>query len=106
MGFTPAHRLPAGMAVWLVQRGKVMHTGLGPNELEGERMGCSRCGGITAAELIAAMEQLVCDETAITGSYCHCHDIDGSMWTCLLPEDKNPMAEPSNDRGRWERERS
>ncbi len=62
-------------------------------------MSCPRCGGMSAAELLAAIEQLVCEETVITGPYCHCHDVDGSMWACLLPEEKNATVEPPNDRG-------
>lgn len=61
-------------------------------------MSCPRCGGMSAAELAAAMNQLVCEMTAITGPRCHCTAIDGSMWGCLLPEEKYSVAEPPNDR--------
>lgn len=59
-------------------------------------MSCPRCGGILATELVAARYQLACEKTVITDPYCHCHDIDGSMWACLLPEEKAPAAEPPN----------
>lgn len=67
-------------------------------------MSCPRCGGMLAAELAAAMDQLVCEMTIITGPHCHCNVIEGSMWACLLPEEKAPAAEPPNDRGIPERQ--
>lgn len=50
-----------------------------------------------AAELVAAMYQLVCETRVMMGPYCHCHDIDGSMWASLLLEEKAPAAEPQSD---------
>jgi hypothetical protein len=67
-------------------------------------MSCPRCGGISVAELAAAMDALVCKKTVFEGSYCHCDD-DGSMWACLLPEEKATATESLDDRKTSERER-
>lgn len=61
-------------------------------------MSCPRCGGILVAELTKAMEQLICEKTIIEGPYCHCDDVDGSMWASLLPEDKSTEKEALADR--------
>jgi hypothetical protein len=68
-------------------------------------MSCVCCGGILAAELAAAMDQLVCEMTIFTGPHCHCNVIDGSMWACLLPEEKATAAEALDDRETSEKER-
>lgn len=69
-------------------------------------MGCPRCGGMSVAELVAAMHRLVCEKTILTGPYCHCHDVESSMWACWLPEEKGPAVEPLTDCRASERERS
>lgn len=68
-------------------------------------MSCPRCGGISVAELAATMDALVCKKTVFEGSYCHCDDVDGSMWACLLPEEKTTAAESLDDLETSERER-
>jgi len=67
-------------------------------------MSCPRCGGISVAELAAAMDALVCKKTVFEDSYCHCDD-DDSMWACLLPEEKATATESLDDRKTSERER-
>ena len=42
-------------------------------------MSCQRCGGMLAAELAAAMYELVCSRVVIETRYCHCDDIDSPM---------------------------
>lgn len=37
-------------------------------------MSCPRCEGMSAAELAAAMDALVCEKTLFKGSYCHRED--------------------------------
>jgi bacterioferritin len=51
-------------------------------------MSCPCCGGISAAELVAAMDQLVCDKTVLEGPYCHCDDVDGCKRAPSLPAEK------------------
>jgi hypothetical protein len=41
-------------------------------------MSCQRCGGVSAAELTAAMYDLVCGRAVIENRYCHCDDDKGS----------------------------
>ncbi len=83
------------MTAWQATRGKPVR--ITKPEEGTNTLSCPRCGGMLAAELVAAMYQLVCEKRVMTGPYCHCHDIDGSMWASLLPEEKAPAAEPPND---------
>ena len=69
-------------------------------------MGCPRCGGMSVTELVAAMHRLVCEKTILTAPYCHCHDVEDSMWACSLPEGKAPAEEPPTDCRAPEMERS
>jgi len=46
-------------------------------------MSCQRCGGVLAAELAAAMYELVCGRVVIENRYCHCDDDEGPMQTNL-----------------------
>ena len=39
-------------------------------------MSCRRCGGMLAAELAAAMWELVCTRVVIETRYCHCDDVE------------------------------
>jgi len=42
-------------------------------------MSCQRCGGVLAAELAAAMYDLVCGRGVIESRYCHCDDVESPM---------------------------
>jgi|KBSSwiStaDraftv2_1062776.scaffolds.fasta_scaffold1446719_2 hypothetical protein len=42
-------------------------------------MSCERCGGVLAAELAAAMCDLVCERVVIMSRYCHCDDVESSV---------------------------
>lgn len=42
-------------------------------------MSCQRCGGVLAAELAAAMYELVCGRVVIENRHCHCDDFEGPM---------------------------
>ena len=46
-------------------------------------MSCQRCGGVLAAELAAAMYELVCGRVVIENRYCHCDDDEGPVQTNL-----------------------
>lgn len=49
-------------------------------------MSCQRCGGMLAVDLVAAMDELVCEWAVIDGPYCHCDEVDGSMRADSLGE--------------------
>jgi hypothetical protein len=49
-------------------------------------MSCQRCGGVLAAELAAAMYELVCGRAVIENRHCHCADVEGPELTNLSRE--------------------
>lgn len=49
-------------------------------------MSCQRCGGVLAAELAAAMYELVCGRAVIESRHCHCADVEGPELTNLSRE--------------------
>jgi len=55
-------------------------------------MSCQRCGGVLAAELAAAMYELVCGRVVIENRYCHCDDIEGSVHAKLSWEGRGALA--------------
>lgn len=42
-------------------------------------MSCPRCGGMSAADLVAAMDELICGWAVIDGPYCHCDEAGSSI---------------------------
>ncbi len=57
-------------------------------------MSCPRCGGMSAVDLAAAMDELVCGWAVIEGPYCHCDEIEGSQRACPLRDKSDNSAEP------------
>jgi len=55
-------------------------------------MSCQRCGGVLAAELAAAMYELVCGRVVIENRYCHCDDAEGPVQTNLPWEGRSALA--------------
>ncbi len=51
-------------------------------------MSCQRCGGMLAAELAAAMYELVCGRVVIENRYCHCDDVEGPVQVDLPREEE------------------
>jgi hypothetical protein len=49
-------------------------------------MSCQRCGGVLAAELVAAMYELVCERAVIESRHCHCADVEDPELTNLSRE--------------------
>jgi hypothetical protein len=49
-------------------------------------MSCQRCGGVLAAELAAAMYELVCGRVVIENRYCHCDDVESPVQVDLPRE--------------------
>ena len=49
-------------------------------------MSCQRCGGVLAAELAAAMYELVCERAVIESRHCHCADVEDPELTNLPRE--------------------
>lgn len=90
MVFTAAHRLVVEMTV----RRAWTDDGIGRRE---NRVRYPQCRGISAAELAAALDQLVGEKTVIEDTECHYDDVDSSMGAYLLPEEKTAMAEASDD---------
>jgi hypothetical protein len=61
-------------------------------------MSCPRCGGMSAAELATAMNELVCDKAVIEGPHCHCDEVDSPMEACPLREQNaTPEALPDEN---------
>ena len=56
-------------------------------------MSCPSCGGMSAAELVAATEELVCKRSVFEGPHCHCDVVDGPTPACSGPERKAVHAE-------------
>lgn len=56
-------------------------------------MSCSRCGGMSAADLAAAMDELVCGWAVIEGPYCHCDEVESSMRARPLRDKRDNLAE-------------
>ncbi|MDF0668494.1 MAG: hypothetical protein P0119_20795 [Nitrospira sp.] len=59
-------------------------------------MSCPRCGGMSAADLAAAMDELVCGWAVIDGPYCHCDEIESSMQAGSLGERNDGAVERPN----------
>ena len=55
-------------------------------------MSCQRCGGVLAAELAAAMYELVCGRVVIENRYCHCDDVEGPVQVDLPREERGALA--------------
>jgi hypothetical protein len=55
-------------------------------------MSCQRCGGMLAAELTAAMYDLVCEKTVIENRYCHCDDVESSVEAKLSLKRRGALA--------------
>jgi bacterioferritin len=53
---------------------------------------------MSAAELDAAMDQLVCDKTVTEGPYCHCDEVDRSTQACALLAEKATCVGPTDAR--------
>jgi hypothetical protein len=49
-------------------------------------MSCQRCGGVLAAELVAAMYELVCERAVIESRHCHCAAVEDPELTNLSRE--------------------
>ena len=56
-------------------------------------MSCQRCGGVLAAELAAAMYELVCGRAVIESRYCHCDDVESPVPADLLRQGRVTRAE-------------
>jgi len=54
-------------------------------------MSCQRCGGVLAAELAAAMYELVCGRVVIENRYCHCDDVGSPVQTNLPQEGRGTL---------------
>jgi len=68
-------------------------------------MSCSRCGGMLAADLAAAMDELVCGWAVIDGPYCHCDEVENSMRAGSLRERRESPVERPNGSTTSERRR-
>jgi len=87
------------------RRGDLMYwvTGGKPPQMIGPEtrrsgISCPRCGGMLAAELAAAMNELVCEQAVIEAPHCHCEDVDGSHRAGSRPEEKANRLEPASER--------
>ena len=56
-------------------------------------MSCQRCGGVLAAELAAAMHELVCGVGVIKNRYCHCDDVNSLVQADLPRQGRVARAE-------------
>ena len=68
-------------------------------------MSCQRCGGVLAAELAAAMYELVCGKVVIENRYCHCDEAEGPVQTDLSREGRGALTRGVAETTRAERER-
>jgi hypothetical protein len=60
-------------------------------------MSCQRCGGVLAAELAAAMYELVCGRVVIENRYCHCDDVESPMQMDLPRKESGILARESTE---------
>jgi hypothetical protein len=68
-----------------------------PTGEKGEReMSCQRCGGVSAAELAAAMYELVCGKVVIENRYCHCDDVESPVQMDLPRAGRGALAGESS----------
>lgn len=58
-------------------------------------MSCQRCGGLLAAELAAAMYELVCGRGVIENRYCQCDDVESPVQMDLPRAGKGVLARKS-----------
>ena len=67
-------------------------------------MSCQRCGGVSAAELAAAMYDLICGRVVIENRYCHCDDVESSMHMELPRKGRGALAKEATETTTWEGE--
>lgn len=90
----PSAKMAPGTRGWArLGEASVVHGVAEPSgEKGGLEMSCQRCGGILAAELAAAMYELVCGRVVIENRYCHCDDVEGPVQVDLPREERAALA--------------